>query len=219
MPASPGRSGSPRRSRCWSSNGLRSRIALQVDGGLKTGRDVVIGALLGADEFGFATAPLVAIGCIMMRKCHLNTCPVGIATQDPVLRKRFVGMPEHAINFLFLVAEEVREIMAAMGVRRLDELIGQTDWLDTQPLIDHWKSRGLDFSRVFYKPEAPPEEMRRTRGAEPSDRRHPRPAADRARRRRRSSGGEPVIIEAPIRNVDRADRRHAFGRGRQALRP
>ena len=120
--------------------GLRSRISLQVDGGLKTGRDVIIGALLGADEFGFATAPLVAIGCIMMRKCHLNTCPVGIATQDPVLRKRFVGTPENAINFLFLVAEEAREIMASMGVRKLDELIGETDCLDTQPLIDHWKS-------------------------------------------------------------------------------
>jgi glutamate synthase (NADPH/NADH) large chain len=176
-------------------NGLRSRIALQVDGGLKTVRDVVIGALLGADEFGFATAPLVAIGCIMMRKCHLNTCPVGVATQDPVLRKRFVGTPEHAINYLFLVAEEVREIMASMGVRRLDELIGQTDRLDTQPLIDHWKSRGLDFSRVFFKPEAPPEEARRTQGQrhpidDVLDRQLIAEAAPALERR------EPVIIEA-----------------------
>ena len=182
---------------------LRSRIALQVDGGLKTGRDVVIGALLGADEFGFATAPLVAIGCIMMRKCHLNTCPVGIATQDPVLRKRFVGAPEQVINYLFLVAEEVRELMAAMGVRKLDELIGRTDRLDTQPLIDHWKSRGLDFSRVFYRPDAPPEEMRRTKAQ-----RHPiddvldrRLIAEAAAALER---GEVVVIEAAIRNVDRS---------------
>ena len=105
-------------------NGLRSRIALQVDGGLKTGRDVIVGALLGADEFGFSTAPLIAAGCIMMRKCHLNTCPVGVATQDPVLRKRFKGAPEHVINYFFFVAEEVREILAAMGYRKLDEIIG-----------------------------------------------------------------------------------------------
>ena len=107
-------------------NRLRSRIAVQVDGGLRTGRDVVIGALLGADEFGFATAPLIAAGCIMMRKCHLNTCPVGIATQDPVLRKRFTGLPEHVINYFFFVAEEVRALMATMGYRRFDEMIGQT---------------------------------------------------------------------------------------------
>ena len=165
--------------------GLRSRVSLQVDGGLKTGRDVIIGALLGADEFGFATAPLVAIGCIMMRKCHLNTCPVGIATQDPVLRKRFVGTPENAINFLFLVAEEAREIMASMGVRKLDELIGETDFLDTQPLVDHWKARGLDFTRVFYKPTGAEGGDAPHAGAEPSDRRHPRPPADRRGERRR----------------------------------
>ncbi|WAJ30537.1 glutamate synthase large subunit [Antarcticirhabdus aurantiaca] len=138
-------------------NGLRSRICLQVDGGLKTGRDVIVGALLGADEFGFSTAPLIAAGCIMMRKCHLNTCPVGVATQDPVLRKRFKGTPEHVINFFFYVAEEVRELMAAMGVRNLSELIGQTERLDKDGLVDHWKAKGLDFSKMFWKPEAPRE--------------------------------------------------------------
>src|SRR5437588_1628184 len=120
-------------------NRLRSRIAVQVDGGIRTGRDVVVGALLGADEFGFATAPLIAAGCIMMRKCHLNTCPVGVATQDPVLRKRFVGQPEHVINFFFFVAEEVREIMAALGYRSFDEMIGQVQLLDQRHVIEHWK--------------------------------------------------------------------------------
>jgi glutamate synthase (NADPH/NADH) large chain len=183
--------------------GLRSRVSLQVDGGLKTGRDIVIGALLGADEFGLATAPLIAIGCIMMRKCHLNTCPVGIATQDPVLRKRFVGTPENAVNFLFLVAEEARSLMASMGVRRFDELIGGTDWLDTQPLIDHWKARGLDFSRVFYKPEAAPEEFRCTQAQK-------HPIDDILDRRLIAEAmpalesGTPVSIELPIRNVDRS---------------
>ena len=137
-------------------NKLRSRIAVQVDGGLRTGRDVVIGALLGADEFGFATAPLIAAGCIMMRKCHLNTCPVGVATQDPVLRKRFVGTPEHVINFFFFVAEEVRELMAQMGYRNLTEMTGQMQMLDKDRAIEHWKAKGLDFSRLFHKPEAGP---------------------------------------------------------------
>jgi glutamate synthase (NADPH/NADH) large chain len=135
-------------------NRLRGRIAVQVDGGLRTGRDVIIGALLGADEFGFATAPLIAAGCIMMRKCHLNTCPVGVATQDPELRKRFQGQPEHVINFFFFVAEEVREWMAKMGVRKLSELTGRTDLLDTRKAVDHWKAKGLDFSRLFHKVEA-----------------------------------------------------------------
>ena len=132
-------------------NKLRSRIAVQVDGGLRTGRDVVIGALLGADEFGFATAPLVASGCIMMRKCHLNTCPVGVATQDPVLRKRFTGQPEHVINFFFFVAEEVRELMAELGFSNLNDMIGQLDVLDQDRAINHWKARGLDFKNLFYK--------------------------------------------------------------------
>ena len=136
-------------------NQLRGRITVQVDGGIRTGRDVVIGALLGADEFGFATAPLVAAGCIMMRKCHLNTCPVGVATQDPVLRKRFAGKPEHIINYFFFVAEEVREIIAAMGLRKLAELVGHSEWLDKERAIHHWKASGLDFKRLFHKPAVP----------------------------------------------------------------
>ena len=138
-------------------NGLRSRIAVQVDGQLKTGRDVVVGAMLGADEFGFATAPLVAEGCVMMRKCHLNTCPVGVATQDPVLRKKFSGKPEHVINFFFFVAEEARELMAQLGIRRIEELIGRADLLDMKRGIEHWKAKSLDFSRVFHQPQVGPE--------------------------------------------------------------
>ena len=133
-------------------NQLRGRIVLQVDGQIKTGRDVVIGALLGSDEFGFATAPLVVEGCIMMRKCHLNTCPVGVATQDPELRKKFTGQPEHVVNYFFFVAEEVRELMASMGVAKFDDLIGRPDLLDMQAGIDHWKIQGLDFSRIFHQP-------------------------------------------------------------------
>jgi glutamate synthase (NADPH/NADH) large chain len=135
-------------------NQLRGRIAVQVDGGVRTGRDVVVGALLGADEFGFATAPLIVEGCIMMRKCHLNTCPVGVATQDPELRKRFVGKPEHVVNYFFFVAEEVRQLMAKLGFRTVDEMIGQTDRLDMRRAIDHWKAEGLDFSRILTKPMA-----------------------------------------------------------------
>ncbi|MDO8351513.1 MAG: glutamate synthase large subunit [Gallionella sp.] len=136
-------------------NQLRGRIALQVDGQLKTGRDVLIGALLGADEFGFATAPLVVEGCIMMRKCHLNTCPVGVATQDPELRRKFTGQPEHVVNYFFFVAEELRELMAQMGIRRFVDLIGRSDLLDVKHGIAHWKSQGLDFSKVFYQPDMP----------------------------------------------------------------
>ncbi|MBS1158170.1 MAG: glutamate synthase subunit alpha [Proteobacteria bacterium] len=142
-------------------NRLRSRIRVQVDGQIKTGRDVVVGALLGADEFGFATAPLVVEGCIMMRKCHLNTCPVGVATQDPELRKRFTGQPEHVVNFFFFVAEEVREIMAQLGIRKFDDLIGRVDLLNTRPGIEHWKAKGLDFSKIFYQPNVPASEPRR----------------------------------------------------------
>ena len=136
-------------------NQLRGRVVVQVDGQIKTGRDVVIGALLGADEFGFATAPLVVEGCIMMRKCHLNTCPVGVATQDPELRKRFTGQPEHVVNYFFFVAEEVRELMASIGVAKFDDLIGRADLLDMQAGIDHWKIQGLDFGKVFHLPEMP----------------------------------------------------------------
>ncbi len=134
-------------------NNLRSRIRVQTDGKLQTGRDVAIAALLGAEEFGFATAPLVAMGCIMMRKCHLNTCPVGIATQDPVLRSRFNGQPEHVINFFFFIAEQVRQWMAQMGFRRMDEMIGRVDMLDAQPAVEHWKARGIDLSAIFYNPK------------------------------------------------------------------
>jgi glutamate synthase (NADPH/NADH) large chain len=141
-------------------NRLRSRIRVQADGQMKTGRDVVIGALLGADEFGFATAPLVVEGCIMMRKCHLNTCPVGVATQDPELRKKFSGKPEHVVNFFFFIAEEVREIMAQLGMRKFDELIGRVDLLDTRKGVDHWKAQGLDFSKVFALPDVPAKEPR-----------------------------------------------------------
>jgi glutamate synthase (NADPH/NADH) large chain len=135
-------------------NRLRGRIAVQVDGGIRTGRDVAVGAMLGADEFGFSTAPLIAAGCIMMRKCHLNTCPVGVATQDPVLRKRFRGQPEHVINFFFFVAEEVREIMATLGYRTFVEMVGQMQMLDRRAAIEHWKAKGLDFSKLFTKPNA-----------------------------------------------------------------
>src|SRR5256714_1129097 len=138
-------------------NRLRSRIRVQADGQMRTGRDVVIGAMLGADEFGFATAPLVAEGCIMMRKCHLNTCPVGVATQDPVLRRKFKGKPEHVINFFFFVAEEARQAMAELGVRTINEVIGRADLLDMKKGIAHWKARGLDFSRIFHLPSAPAE--------------------------------------------------------------
>ena len=141
-------------------NRLRGRIAVQVDGQIKTGRDVVVGAILGADEFGFATAPLVVSGCIMMRKCHLNTCPVGVATQDPVLRKKFSGKPEYVVNYFFLVAEEARELMAKLGVRRFNDLIGRTDLLDTKKGIEHWKAKGLDFSRIFHMPDMPAEVAR-----------------------------------------------------------
>ncbi|ARU03886.1 glutamate synthase subunit alpha [Comamonas serinivorans] len=136
-------------------NRLRGRIRVQADGQMKTGRDVVIGALLGADEFGFATAPLVVEGCIMMRKCHLNTCPVGVATQDPVLRKKFTGKPEHVVNYFFFVAEEARQIMAQLGIRTFDELIGRSDLLDMKQGIAHWKAKGLDFSRLLARPQVP----------------------------------------------------------------
>ncbi len=136
-------------------NQLRGRVIVQVDGQMKTGRDVLIGALLGADEFGFATAPLVVEGCIMMRKCHLNTCPVGVATQDPELRKKFTGQPEHVVNYFFFVAEEVRELMASMGITKFDDLIGRADLLDMQKGIDHWKINGLDFAKIFHQPDMP----------------------------------------------------------------
>jgi glutamate synthase (NADPH/NADH) large chain len=183
---------------------LRSRIAVQVDGGFRTGRDVVIGALLGADEFGFATAPLIAAGCIMMRKCHLNTCPVGVATQDPVLRKRFTGQPEHVINYFFFVAEEVREIMASLGFRTFDEMVGQTQMLDQSTLVAHWKAKGLDFSKLFVRQKEA--KGQKIYHSEPQNHHleavldhklieKAKPALDR---------GAPARIEAEIRNTDRS---------------
>jgi glutamate synthase (ferredoxin) len=136
-------------------NDLRSRITVEVDGQLKTGRDVVIGALLGAEEFGFATAPLVSLGCLMMRACHLNTCPVGVATQDPELRKRFAGEPQHVVNFMTFIAREVREHMVRLGFRTIDEMVGRSDRLEMRPALDHWKARNLDFSRILALPDVP----------------------------------------------------------------
>jgi len=142
-------------------NNLRSRIVVETDGQLKTGRDVVIAALLGAEEFGFSTAPLVSVGCIMMRVCHLNTCPAGVATQDPRLRERFAGKPEHAVNFMRFVATQMREIMASLGFRTVDEMIGRTDCLEVQAAVDHWKAHGFDFSNILYQPDLGPEVGRR----------------------------------------------------------
>jgi len=184
-------------------NRLRGRIAVQVDGQIKTGRDVVIGAILGADEFGFATAPLVVEGCIMMRKCHLNTCPVGVATQDPVLRRKFTGKPEHVVNYFFFVAEEVRELMAQLGVRRFDELIGRADLLDMRKGVSHWKARGLDFSKIFYMPDMPEDVARHH--CETQDH-----GLDKALDQRLIELAQPALqrkeavsIEMPIRNINR----------------
>ena len=184
-------------------NRLRGRIAVQVDGQIKTGRDVVIGAILGADEFGFATAPLVVQGCIMMRKCHLNTCPVGVATQDPVLRRKFSGKPEYVVNYFFFVAEEVRELMARLGVRKFEDLIGHAELLDMKSGIEHWKARGLDFSKVFQMPKMPPDVARshceqQDHGlGKALDNRLIELAAPAIERR------EKVKIEMPIRNINR----------------
>ncbi|MBB4041056.1 glutamate synthase (NADPH/NADH) large chain [Microvirga flocculans] len=184
-------------------NRLRGRVALQADGGLRTGRDVVIAALLGADEYGFSTAPLIAAGCIMMRKCHLNTCPVGVATQDPVLRKRFKGLPEHVINYFFFVAEEVRELMAEMGFTTIDEMIGQSDLLDKNAAVTHWKAKGLDFAKLFHKPDAGPDVAIR------HQERQVHPIAnvlDRefiAQAQPALEKGEAVTIESRVRSSDR----------------
>ena len=149
-------------------NDLLSRVVLQVDGQMKTGRDVVIAALLGADEMGFSTAPLIAMGCILMRVCHLNTCPVGIATQDPELRRRFRGTPEHVVKYLFWVAEEARELMASIGVRNFDEMIGRSDLLEMDPAIDHWKAKGVDLTRVLTPAEVEPRApLHRVRAQDP----------------------------------------------------
>jgi len=185
-------------------NDLRSRVRLQVDGKMQTGRDVVIAALLGAEEFGFATAPLVAMGCVLMRKCHLNTCPVGIATQDPVLRKRFQGQPEHVIRYFFFVAEQVRELMARLGFRTVDEMVGRVDRLEMRRAEDHWKARGVDLSAILYNPAVPSRVGRRCLRAQDHGLEQAldhqlieraRPALERA---------EPVEFEREIRNVHRS---------------
>jgi glutamate synthase domain-containing protein 2/glutamate synthase domain-containing protein 3 len=184
-------------------NDLRSRIRVQTDGKLQTGRDVTIAALLGAEEFGFSTAPLISMGCIMMRKCHLNTCPVGIATQDPVLRKKFQGKPEDVINFFFFIAEQVRGYMAQLGFRTFDEMVGRVDMLDARHAIEHWKAKGLDLSMILYNPPTPSRVARRCVQAQDHGLSqaldyklidHARDAID---------SGTPVEIKLPIRNVHR----------------
>ncbi|MFA7248786.1 MAG: glutamate synthase large subunit [Dehalococcoidia bacterium] len=184
-------------------NNLRDRIVVEVDGQLKTGRDVIIGALLGAEEFGFATAPLVVMGCVMMRVCHLDTCPVGIATQNPKLREQFSGRVEHVVNFFRFIAEEIREYMAELGFRRFEDMIGRVDLIDAQDAVDHWKAQGLDFSSILYRPEVGPEvAVRQVReqdhGLERALDYELLPLAAPALER-----GEKVIIEMPIRNVHR----------------
>ncbi len=185
-------------------NNLRSRIAVETDGQLKTGRDVAIAALLGAEEFGFATAPLVATGCIMMRVCHLNTCPAGVATQDPQLRAKYSGKPEHVVNFMRFIAEDLREIMAQLGFRTIEEMVGRTDKLEARKAVTHWKAKGLDFSSILYQPDVGPEvgrfcQMKQDHGIDRSLDVTTllalcEPAIER---------GEKVIAELPIRNVNR----------------
>ena len=184
-------------------NKLRGRIRVQSDGGIRTGRDVVMAALLGADEMGIATGSLIALGCIMMRKCHLNTCPVGVATQDPVLRARFKGQPEHVINYFFFVAEEVREIMAKLGFRTINEMIGRTDRLDTVEAIKHWKAKGLDLSRILYKPEMGPDVAVYHR--ESQDHKLDQALDNQLIAQARSAidTGKPVKIETAVKNTNR----------------
>ena len=184
-------------------NRLRGRVRLQVDGQMKTGRDVVIGALLGADEFGFSTAPLVVEGCVMMRKCHLNTCPVGVATQDPALRRRFSGQPEHVVNYFFFVAEEARELMAQLGIRRFDDLIGRADLIDMKKGIAHWKARGLDYTRIFHRPEAPSHVARLHRETQNHGLGKALDNELVARAAPALERGEKVEIALPVKNINR----------------
>ncbi len=184
-------------------NKLRGRIAVQVDGGLRTGRDVIIGALLGADEFGFATAPLIVSGCLMMRKCHLNTCPVGVATQDPELRKRFTGQPEHVVNYFFMIAEDVRRWMAKLGFRSFDEMVGRSDKLDMQRALSHWKTEGLDFSRIFYRPDVDNSTAVYHREQQDHGLEHALDHVLIAQAQPALEHGQAVVINTPIRNVNR----------------
>ena len=184
-------------------NDLRSRVRLQVDGKLQTGRDVAIAALLGAEEFGFSTAPLISMGCIMMRKCHLNTCPVGVATQDPELRKKFQGQPEHVVNFFFFVAEDLRRIMAELGFRTVNEMVGRVDCLTQRTDVEHWKARGIDLSAVLYNPPVPSHVGRRNLQAQDHgldqalDRKLIEMTQDALENR------TPVELSMPIRNIHR----------------
>ncbi len=190
-------------------NDLRSRIVVQTDGQLKTGRDVVIAAMLGADEMGFSTAPLIATGCIMMRACHLNTCPVGIATQDPELRKRFKGTPEHVVNFFFFVAEEVREILASLGLRSLDEAIGRVDLLGVSAAIEHWKARGVDLTHILTHIELAGRRPRATASNRPRRCSTTRSTGSScASAGLRSSGGEPVELALADPQPQPLRRRH-----------
>ena len=184
-------------------NALRGRIAVQVDGGVRTGRDVVIGALLGADEFGFATSALIAEGCIMMRKCHLNTCPVGVATQDPELRKRFTGEPEHVVNFFTFMAEEVREIMASLGFRTINEMIGRREALDVRPAVDHWKAHGVDVTRLL-APVKPAEGVA-VYNCETQDHGLDKALDHQLIKQAKDAieNGTPVSLEFPIKNINR----------------
>jgi glutamate synthase domain-containing protein 3 len=184
-------------------NDLRSRIRVQTDGKLQTGRDVVIAALLGAEEFGFATTPLVAMGCIMLRKCHLNTCSVGIATQDPELRKKFAGKPEHVINYFFFIAEQVRQYMADLGFRKFDEMVGRVDMLDVQPAVDHWKARGVDLSAILYNPPLPGRVARHCVQAQDHGLANALDHQLIARAASALENREPVEMSFPIRNVHR----------------
>jgi glutamate synthase (ferredoxin) len=184
-------------------NNLRDRIVVQVDGQMKTGRDVVIAALLGAEEYGFSTAPLVVMGCIMMRVCHLNTCPVGIATQDPELRKRFTGRPEFVINFFRYLAEEVRELMAQLGFRTMDEMIGRADCLDVSTAVSHWKTRGLDYSSILYQPDVPPAVARRSVRAQDHGLEKALDNTLISLCAEAIEHGKPVELSLPIRNVNR----------------
>jgi glutamate synthase domain-containing protein 3 len=186
-------------------NDLRSRILVEVDGQMRTGRDVAIAAILGADEFGFSTAPLIALGCVMMRVCHLNTCPVGVATQDPELRRRFDGQPEHVVTYLFMVAEEARRIMASLGVRSIAELIGRTDLLEPDPTIDHWKARGIDLRSLLVVPEGVPHGAPRHCVRRPEPVLHDSIDLDLLQRSRAAiERAEPVRIERRIENKNRA---------------
>jgi glutamate synthase domain-containing protein 2/glutamate synthase domain-containing protein 1/glutamate synthase domain-containing protein 3 len=184
-------------------NDLRSRIRVQTDGKLQTGRDVVIAALLGAEEFGFSTAPLVTMGCIMLRKCHLNTCSVGIATQDAELRKKFAGKPEHVINYFFFVAEQVRQYMADLGFRKFDDMVGRVDMLDVQPAVDHWKARGVDLSMILYNPPLPARVARHCVQAQDHGLDKALDHQLIAASKPALDSREPVEISLPIRNVHR----------------